>query len=452
MHTSPLGSARPATSPRSDEVAVDPVQLRSATLASSIGSALEYYDFYIFGLATALVFGPLFFAPFGNASMIVGLATFGVAYIARPLGGFIFGFIGDRWGRKMVLLGTILLMGSASFLIGVLPTYSQVGAAAPILLIALRIMQGLGAGAEQAGATTLISEVAPAKRRGYFAALPFVGIQLGTLLGAGTFALLGLVDPKIVQEWLWRVPFLCSFVLIVAAVVIRLRLKETPVFRELEKHNEVAKNPIGEVVRSSWRTVLKGIGIRMAENGNSSIYSAVVVSFLGTVAAFKSDKAIGPASLLVAAGVAAVAVVAFGALSDRVGRVKVYRYGALFQAIIAFPAFYLVTLGQTWLVFVVIAIGTGIGVQACLGPQCSLMPEMFGATRRFTGVALSREISAMVASGLVPVLIGIFLASTHNSWLVLAGFSCALAVITFATTFTIRETKGRDLTALEDGA
>ncbi|MDQ4502286.1 MFS transporter [Sinomonas sp. ASV322] len=450
MHTSPFDGAL-AAGQRRDE-AVDPVQLRSATLASSIGSALEYYDFYIFGLATALVFGPLFFAPFGDASMIASFAAFGIAYAARPLGGFIFGFIGDRWGRKVVLLSTILLMGSASFLIGVLPTYSQIGAAAPILLIALRILQGLGAGAEQAGATTLISEVAPAKRRGFFAALPFVGIQLGTFLGAGTFTLLGLANQQIVKDWLWRVPFLCSVVLIITAVLIRLRLKETPVFQEIEKHQEVVKNPIGAVLRTSWRTVLKGIGIRLAENGNSSIYSAVVVGFLGTVAAFKGDKAIGPAALLVAAGVAAVAVVTFGALSDRFGRVKVYRYGALFQAIIAIPAFYLVTLGQPWLVYVVIAVGTGIGVQSTLGPQCSLLPEMFGATRRFTGVALSREISAMIASGLVPFLIGILLAATKNSWMVLAGFSLALALITFATTFTIRETKGRDLTALEDGA
>ena len=450
MHTSPLGSAISA-SQRHDE-AVDPVQLRSATLASSIGSALEYYDFYIFGLATALVFGPLFFAPFGDASLIASFAAFGIAYVARPLGGLIFGFVGDRWGRKVVLLSTILLMGSASFLIGVLPTYGQIGATAPILLVALRILQGLGAGAEQAGATTLISEVAPTQRRGFFAALPFVGIQLGTLLGAGTFTLLGLVNQRIVQDWLWRVPFLCSFVLIITAVVIRLRLKETPVFQELEKHKDVVKNPIGAVVRSSWRTVLKGIGIRMAENGNSSIYSAVTVSFLGTIAAFKADKAIGPTALLVAAGVAAVAVVFFGALSDRVGRVRVYRYGALFQAVIAVPAFYLLTLGQPWLVYVVVAVGTGLGVQSTLGPQCSLLPEMFGATRRFTGVALSREISAMVASGLVPVLIAVLLAETHNSWIVLAGFSLVLALITFATTFTIRETKGRDLTALEDGA
>lgn len=450
MNISDPGTARTSALPQGSQV--DPDQLRRATLASSVGSALEYYDFYIFGLATALVFAPLFFAPFGDAKVIVGFATFGIAYVARPIGGLLFGFIGDRWGRKVVLLSTIALMGSASFLIGLLPTYTQIGAAAPIMLVALRILQGLGAGAEQAGATTLISEVSPAPRRGFFAALPFVGIQLGTLLGAGTFTLLGLVDPKIVQDWLWRVPFLASFILIVTALVIRLRLKETPVFRELEAHEEVVKNPVKSVWASSKGAVLKGIGVRMAENGNSSIFSAIAVSFLGTVAVFKDDKALGPVALLIAAAFSAVAVVFFGWLSDRVGRVPVYRYGALFQAIIALPAFYLLTLGQAWLVIVVITVGIALGVQSMLGPQCALLPEMFGATHRFTGVALSREISAMLASGLVPVLIAAALEATHNSWLVLGLFSLVLSLITFGTTFALRETRGRDLTVLADGA
>ena len=448
MHTRDLGTPVDADA---QDARVDPDQLKRATLASSIGSALEYYDFYIFGLATALVFAPLFFAPFGDAKVIASFATFGIAYVARPLGGVLFGFIGDRWGRKVVLLSTIALMGSASFLIGFLPTYSQIGAAAPILLVALRILQGLGAGAEQAGATTLISEVAPSRRRGFFAALPFVGIQLGTLLGAGTFALMGLVEPQIVQDWLWRVPFLSSFILIVVAVVIRLKLKETPVFQELEKHKDVVKNPVGAVWHSSKWAVLKGIGIRMAENGNSSIFSALTVSFLGTLAVYKDNKTLGPASLLVAAAVSAIAVVLFGWLSDRYGRIPVYRYGALFQAVIAFPAFYLLTLGQAWLVIVVVTVGIGLGVQSMLGPQCALLPEMFGASHRFTGVALSREISAMLASGLVPVLIAMALEATGNSWTVLAGFSLVLSLITFATTFALRETRGRDLTLLEDG-
>ncbi|CAH0288566.1 Proline/betaine transporter [Microbacterium sp. Bi128] len=245
-----------------DGAVVDPEQLRRATLASSVGSALEYYDFYIYGLASALIFGPLFFKPLGeDGALIASFATYGVGFAARPFGGMVFGYIGDRFGRKMVLILTIGLMGTASFAIGLLPTYEQAGMLGAVLLVTLRILQGLGAGAEQAGATTLISEVAPRRRRGFFASLPFVGIQLGTLLGAGTFALIAMADKAVLEGWLWRVPFLASVLLVVVAIFIRLRLKETPVFQELEKHKSVVKNPIGQLWKHSKKNVLIGIGL-----------------------------------------------------------------------------------------------------------------------------------------------------------------------------------------------
>ncbi|MFF2842673.1 MFS transporter [Paenarthrobacter sp. NPDC057981] len=435
-----------------DEAVVEPEQLRRATLASSVGSALEYYDFYIYGLASALIFGPLFFSPLGpDGALIASFATYGVGFAARPFGGVIFGYIGDRFGRKMVLILTIALMGTASFAIGLLPTFEQAGMLGAVLLVTLRIIQGLGAGAEQAGATTLISEVAPRRRRGFFASLPFVGIQLGTLLGAGTFALIALADKSVLQGWLWRVPFLASFVLIVIAVFIRLKLKETPAFQELEKHKNVVKNPIGALWKHSKKNVLIGIGLRMGENGNSSIYSALLVSFMSMPAGvFAGNNSIGPVGLLIAAGFAAVLVVTFGALSDRYGRVPVYRYGALFQAIIAVPAFYLVTLGNVTVVWVVMAVGIAIGVQSMLGPQCPLLPELFGSQYRFTGVAMSREISAVLAGGLAPLLGALLLAATNHSWLVLAIYSLVLALISFVTTFFTPETAGRDLVSTED--
>jgi MHS family metabolite:H+ symporter-like MFS transporter len=435
-----------------DEAVVEPEQLRRATLASSVGSALEYYDFYIYGLASALIFGPLFFAPLGpDGALIASFATYGVGFAARPFGGLIFGYIGDRFGRKMVLILTIALMGTASFAIGLLPTFDQAGMLGAVLLVTLRIVQGLGAGAEQAGATTLISEVAPRRRRGFFASLPFVGIQLGTLLGAGTFALIAMADKSVLQGWLWRVPFLASFILIVIAIFIRLKLKETPAFQELEKHKNVVKNPIGALWKHSRKNVLIGIGLRMGENGNSSIYSALLVSFMSMPAGvFAGNNSIGPVGLLIAAGFAAVLVVTFGALSDKYGRVPVYRYGALFQAIIAVPAFYLVTLGNVTLVWVVMAVGIAIGVQSMLGPQCPLLPELFGSQYRFTGVAMSREISAVLAGGLAPLLGALMLAATNHSWLVLAIYSLVLALISFVTTFFTPETAGRDLVSTED--
>ncbi|WP_310204091.1 MFS transporter [Paenarthrobacter nitroguajacolicus] len=435
-----------------DDAVVEPEQLRRATLASSVGSALEYYDFYIYGLASALIFGPLFFSPLGpDGALIASFATYGVGFAARPFGGLIFGYIGDRFGRKMVLIMTIALMGTASFAIGLLPTFEQAGMLGAVLLVTLRIIQGLGAGAEQAGATTLISEVAPRRRRGFFASLPFVGIQLGTLLGAGTFALIAMADKSVLQGWLWRVPFLASFILIAVAIFIRLKLKETPAFQELEKHKNVVKNPIGALWKHSKKNVLLGIGLRMGENGNSSIYSALLVSFMSMPAGvFAGNNSIGPVGLLIAAGFAAVLVVTFGALSDKFGRVPVYRYGALFQAVIAVPAFYLVTLGNVTLVWVVMAVGIAIGVQSMLGPQCPLLPELFGSQYRFTGVAMSREISAVLAGGLAPLLGALMLAATNHSWLVLAIYSLVLALISFVTTFFTPETAGRDLVSTED--
>ncbi|MFI2562529.1 MFS transporter [Paenarthrobacter sp. NPDC018779] len=435
-----------------DDAVVEPEQLRRATLASSVGSALEYYDFYIYGLASALIFGPLFFSPLGpDGALIASFATYGVGFAARPFGGLFFGYIGDRFGRKMVLILTIALMGTASFAIGLLPTFEQAGMLGAVLLVTLRIIQGLGAGAEQAGATTLISEVAPRRRRGFFASLPFVGIQLGTLLGAGTFALIAMADKSVLQGWLWRVPFLASFILIAVAVFIRLKLKETPAFQELEKHKNVVKNPIGALWKHSKKNVLVGIGLRMGENGNSSIYSALLVSFMSMPAGvFAGNNSIGPVGLLIAAGFAAILVVTFGALSDRFGRVPVYRYGALFQAIIAVPAFYLVTLGNVTLVWVVMAVGIAIGVQSMLGPQCPLLPELFGSQYRFTGVAMSREISAVIAGGVAPLLGAVLLAATNHSWLVLAVYSLVLALISFITTFFTPETVGRDLVSTED--
>lgn len=444
--------AKETLAAEADDAVVEPEQLRRATLASSVGSALEYYDFYIYGLASALIFGPLFFSPLGpDGALIASFATYGVGFAARPFGGLIFGYIGDRFGRKMVLILTIALMGTASFAIGLLPTFEQAGMLGAVLLVTLRIIQGLGAGAEQAGATTLISEVAPRRRRGFFASLPFVGIQLGTLLGAGTFALITMADKSVLQGWLWRVPFLASFILIAVAIFIRLKLKETPAFQELEKHKNVVKNPIGALWKHSKKNVLLGIGLRMGENGNSSIYSALLVSFMSMPAGvFAGNNSIGPVGLLIAAGFAAVMVVTFGALSDRFGRVPVYRYGALFQAIIAVPAFYLVTLGNVTLVWVVMAVGIAIGVQSMLGPQCPLLPELFGSQYRFTGVAMSREISAVLAGGLAPLLGALMLAATNHSWLVLAIYSLVLALISFVTTFFTPETAGRDLVSTED--
>ena len=423
--------------------------LRRATLASTAGSALEYFDFALYGLASALIFSKLFFSNLDPAvGLVASFATFGVGFVARPLGGLFFGTIGDKLGRKWVLVVTIVLMGGASTLVGALPTYDHVGIWAPILLVFLRLCQGFGAGAEQAGATVLMSEYAPIKSRGFFAALPFIGIQAGTLLAAGVFAYLGGLPEEVLLGWAWRVPFLSSIVLILIALFIRMRLKESPTFVELEKHEQIANHPFRELTRNSLGSVLRGIGLRMGENGGSYLFNSVAVAYaVGTVGVSKS---IGPTAVAVASLIGMVSVPLTGWISDRVGRIPVYRFGAAVLVLLAFPGWWLISLGKPALVIVVISIAIGFGVNSMLGAQCALLPEMFGNQHRYLGVAMSRELSAVLAGGIAGVLGSILIAVSHGSWVPLAVYTFVLAGISLLTTFVTPETKGRDLTEVQD--
>ncbi len=423
--------------------------LRRATLASTAGSALEYFDFALYGLASALIFPTLFFSNLDPATaLIASFATFGVGFLARPLGGLFFGTIGDRLGRKWVLVVTILLMGGSSTLVGALPTYETIGVWAPILLVFLRLCQGFGAGAEQAGATVLMAEYSPVRRRGFFSALPFIGIQAGTLLAAGVFAYLGGLPEEVLLGWAWRIPFLASIVLILIALFIRLRLKESPTFVELEKQEQVADHPLREIFSHSRGSMWRGIGLRMAENGGSYLFNSLAVAYAtGTIMV---NKSVGPIAVAVASLIGIVSVPLAGWVSDRVGRVPVYRFGALVMLVLAFPGWYLISLGQTWLVILVIAVAIGFGVNTMLGSQCALLPEMFGTRHRYLGVAVSREFSAVIAGGLAGVLGAYLIKVSGGSWVPLGVYTFVLAAITLATTFVTPETRQRDLTQLGD--
>ncbi|MEO8828709.1 MFS transporter [Lapillicoccus sp.] len=425
------------------------VNLRRATLASTAGSALEYYDFALYGLASALIFSKVFFTSLdASTALIASFATFGVGFVARPLGGLFFGTIGDRLGRKWVLVVTVLLMGGSSTLVGALPTYDQIGVWAPILLVFLRLCQGFGAGAEQAGATVLMAEYSPVRRRGFYSALPFIGIQGGTLLAAMVFVYLGGLPNDVLLGWAWRIPFLASFVLILIALFIRMRLQESPTFVALEKHDQISEHPMKEIFGHSFGTVLRGIGLRMAENGGSYLFNTLAVAYAtGTVGVAKS---IGPVAVAVGSLIGMVTVPWAGHISDRVGRVPVYRFGSVVLLVLAFPSWYLISLGQPWLVIVLIAVMIGFGVNTMLGAQCALLPELFGSRHRYLGVAIAREFSAVLAGGLAGILGAILIKIYDGSWVPLGIYTFGLAAITFATTFVTPETLRRDLTAVPD--
>ncbi|MBN9175888.1 MAG: MHS family MFS transporter [Microbacterium sp.] len=425
--------------------------LRRATLASSIGSALEYFDFALYGLSTALIFNVLFFDQSNPAmATVAAFATFGVGFLARPFGGLFFGTLGDRLGRKWVLVITILLMGGASTAIGLLPTYAQIGIWAPILLVLMRLLQGFGAGAEQAGATVLMAEYAPIKRRGFFSALPFIGIQAGTLLAAVVFSLITLLPQDQLLTWGWRVPFLASFLLILVALFIRMRLRETPTFIELEKSEQIADRPIREIFGHGLPGVIVGIGLRMAENGGSYMFNTLALSFFVAVAGQSADKSLLTWGVTLGSLIGIFSVPLTGALSDRMGRRTVYRIGAVFLLVYSFPAWWLLTLGNHGVAIAVIAVGIGFGVNVMLGPQCAMLPEMFGNRHRYLGVAMAREISAVLAGGLAGVLGAYLIAVSGANWLLLAIYMATLALITTAATFLVPETLRRDLTRTDD--
>src|SRR3954462_7225874 len=386
-----------------DKMKITTQDLHRAGWASSLGSALEYYDFALYSLASALIFGPLFF-PAQNPG--VGfLARFGryfIAFAIRPVGGIVFGILGDRLGRKFVLLATVFLMGAASTLIGVLPTYASVGYWAPAMLIFLRLLQGLGAGAEQAGAAVLMTEYAPRDRRGFFTSLPFMGIQLGTVAAAVVYFVLLLRIDNLTETWLWRLPFLLSVVIIAVAIWIRLKLKESPEFAKLEARHQVEERPLADLLANSKRTILLGIGLRFGENGGTSIYQALAVSYIVGVVGLKGP--VGALSLVIAAAVGAVVVPLSGWLSDRHGRVIVYRSFAIFQLLIAFPVWWVLSQGDVASSLAVIAVALGAGVWGMFGAQGALMPELFGSHHRYIGVSLAREVSAVIAGGVAPLI------------------------------------------------
>ncbi|WP_420367119.1 MFS transporter [Curtobacterium sp. L1-20] len=447
--------------------------LRRAAFGSSIGSALEYYDFALYSLASALVFTPLFFPTVDAATgLILSFATYFVGFAARPIGGIVFGRLGDKIGRRTVLVVTILLMGGSSTLIGFLPTYVDhpgdwwggAGLVAPILLVVLRVLQGFGAGAEMSGASILMAESAPRGERGFWSSLPFMSIQIGTVAAALVYFVLLETNQTvpITETWLWRLPFLFSALLLVAAIFIRLKLKESPTFVKLEVEDQIARAPFRGLVHNSWRTILRAIGIRMAENGSSSIFQALAVAYV-TSQAIGVTGPIGALSLVFAASLGAVVVPIAGRLSDRYGRVRVYRAFAIFELIAAFPLWYLLSTGNTVLIIVAVTLALGIGSWGMFGAQSAFMCELFGSRQRYLGVAVSREVSAVLAGGIAP-LVGAGIIAWCTSiqggssvagagsiaWIPLGGYLALLSAITVATTFAIPEPADRSLNVPED--
>ncbi|MFD1557152.1 MFS transporter [Paraburkholderia silviterrae] len=414
--------------------------------ASTAGSAMEWYDFSIYGTASALIFADLFFPGLSKAAGLLAIfGAYAAGFFARPFGGLFFGWIGDRLGRKVVLVATVLLMGGSTFCIGLLPTYATAGVGATVLLVALRLLQGFGAGAEQAGASLIVSEFAPAERRGFYAALPFAGCIIGILLAGAIFTLVQRLPKDEFLAWGWRVPFLFSALVVIAGIVIRMRVKESPVFEEIRRTGHASERPVRDLLSESPGRLLVAFGLRVGENGSSYLYQVFALSYLTKI--LLVDKSVGTVGITIAAGLAVVTIPLMGWLSDRYGRRLMYRLAALFTCAWAFPAFWLFnTRDPFWIVFSM-AMAIGVGVFGMYGIQGAYFPELFSARFRYTGVAVSKEFAAVASGGVAPFIATALIGWSGGAWWPIALYVVVLAGITFIATFFAPETRGIDLNA-----
>lgn len=391
---------------------------RKVLSAGTIGTALEWYDFNLYSTASALVFAKLFFP--GTDPILATLAsfaTFAVGFFFRPLGGVLLGNLGDRLGRRQALVLSLVLMGAATTLIGLLPTYSALGAAAPVLLVLLRVLQGMGAGAEYAGAITLTTEHSTQRRRGFFGSIPAVGIGLGNIAATGAFALVAMLPEERFLSWGWRLPFVASVVVLAFGLYTRYRVPESEVFAAAKNSGAVARVPVWELVRTAPKPLLWTFLANVGPNVAGYVPSVFSLTYLTQQAGV--DESIGLNALLVANIAGLVVTPMFGALCDRVRRRKVYLGGAAFCALMSFPFFWLLDTGTVVGVAAAILLMLTVGDGAMLGAQPALLAEAFPTPVRYSGVALSRELSAALIGGTVPlVATALYQAAGRGPWLV----------------------------------
>ena len=398
-------------------------------IAASVGSALEWYDFFLYGTAAALVFGELFFPKSDPlVGTLLAFLTFGVGFVVRPLGGIIFGIMGDRYGRKPVLVITLLMIGVGTTLIGLLPTYAQIGYWAPILLVALRVVQGLGAGAEYGGAVIYLVENAPPKHRGFWGGFAPLGVSVGNLMAAGAFALVTMLPREELMSWGWRVPFLASVLLIAVGIYVRLRVSETPVYTEaVVARKKVESNPAMAALRKHPRNFMVVLGARLAENGLGYLFPVWGLSYVISLGVPRADAL---SALMVAFIVELFTILGFAALSDRVGRRPVYMFGALAGVALAFPFFWLVETKEWIYITLAFVLARAVVTAAMFGPQASYFAELFPPQRRFAGFAFARELGSLLAGGPAPFLATALVAWASGSWWPVSIYVIVLSLLT----------------------
>ncbi len=424
--------------------------IKKVATASFIGTTIEWYDFFLYGTAAALVFGELFFP---ESEPLIGtllaLGTYAVGFAARPIGGVVFGHFGDRIGRKSMLVLSLLIMGIATFLIGVLPTFTSIGLMAPILLVVLRFAQGIGVGGEWGGAVLMSVEHAPKGRRGFFGAWPQMGVPAGLLLSTGAFALVqAMTSEAAFMSWGWRVPFLASAILVGVGLFIRLRIMESPAFERVKETKTEAPKPIVDVVRKYPREVLTAMGMRVGENGCFYILTVFVLAY--------GEEELGLAKgtmltgVIIAAALGLVTVPLWGHLSDRFGRKPLYLAGAVITTLWAFPLFGLINTESPVLIWISIAIGINLGHDLMYGPQAAYFSELFGTRVRYSGASLGYQLASVFAGGFAPLIATALLAANGGDPMLVALYMVGLGLVSVIATLFAPETLHKDVHEDED--
>lgn len=421
---------------------------RRVLAGTLVGTSIEWYDFFIYAQAAGLVLAPLFLAPLAQTdpaiAQVLSFATIGISFLFRPLGAIVAGYLGDRLGRKKMLVLTLIMMGVSTALIGVLPTYAAIGVAAPVLLILLRVLQGFSAGGEWGGAALLSVEHAPVHRRGYFGAYPQIGVPIGMILATATLWILtSSMSAEAFLAWGWRVPFLFSIVLIVVGYVIRRAVEESPVFEDLVRRRKESSAPLGQLFRKNWRQVLLTALVFIGNNAAGYLLIAFFATYTVTVLGLERP------TVLLATTLASFGWLVFtlwgGRLSDTLGRVRTFQLGYLLLAVWAVPMWFLIDTGNIIWYFVALFVMT-LGLGLSYGPQAALYAEMFPANVRYSGVSIGYALGAILGGAFAPMIAEALLRSTGASWTIGAYIAVA-ALVSLVAVSLIKEPKGVDLRA-----
>lgn len=417
---------------------------RRALIGSAVGSTIEWYDYFLFGTMSAIVFGALFF-PSENAltSQLLALASFAVAFLVRPVGGIVFAHIGDRIGRKKTLFITLLMMGISTVLIGILPTYASIGIWAPILLTILRIVQGLALGGEWGGGLLLAVEYSPSNRRGFYGAVPqtgtLLGLALGNLATSGMEATLG---PEAFLAYGWRLPFIASFILVLVGLWIRTRIAETPSFKAVMAERKAKHIPIVETLSKHWPAVLKVIGAKVVETSTFFLFATFIISHLVGIG---HSRATALNIVLVAAVIGVPVMLIFGSLSDYIGRKRLFIVGTIAMMLYIVPFFWLVSLGSASIALAAVIIGFGFIWPTYGSILGTLFAESFPADVRYTGVSLGYQVGAAMVGGPLPLIATALLARFDGSYLPVAAFIALCGIVSLFALAVTRDRTGEPL-------